>query len=353
MRNLIYACLVFLVLNQFSSAKLVLGQSEQYDGQPTLSPNGDLIAFVSTRAGSHDVWIMDTKGENVFNLTSGFRDSNEILPRWSPDGHKILFESLKDGVSDIWVATVANGQMVDVTLTIEENTGGAVWSPDGSQIAFVISQGIGNGNIGIMNQDGSNFTRLTEGNNDYFSAAWLPDGEHISFLSYGRESSSLNLVKVSEPTDVRVLVQDIITYAWSPNGDFVAFTTHKDDEIFANEIWLLEPSHSTITNLTGSTKFFGISSLVWSPNGKQILIQSECNGNHDLWKLALVSNEIIGLGDCTNGHNSSTQWSSDGQYILFQSSSNSRTSLWIMNSDGSNPRNLLAADDKTLKFVFR
>ena len=63
--------------------------STREDHQPRVSPDGSQIAFVADRSGSDQLWLADTKGENLRQLTR--------LPRavitdisWSPDGLDIL-----------------------------------------------------------------------------------------------------------------------------------------------------------------------------------------------------------------------------------------------------------------------
>ncbi|MCH8293769.1 PD40 domain-containing protein, partial [Candidatus Poribacteria bacterium] len=53
------------------------------------------------------------------------------------------------------------------------------WSPDGSKIAFSRDDGIGN--IYVMNSDGSNMVKLTDGQGAKRAPAWSPDGQHIVY----------------------------------------------------------------------------------------------------------------------------------------------------------------------------
>jgi Tol biopolymer transport system component len=61
-----------------------LTNDKAYDADPSWSPTGSKICFVSTRSGKLDLWIMDRDGANLHQLT-GFSkskgDSKE--PQWS------------------------------------------------------------------------------------------------------------------------------------------------------------------------------------------------------------------------------------------------------------------------------
>ena len=49
---------------------------------PAYSPDGEKIAFVSTRDGDHNIYLMDTNGENVVKLTSTPHGVDNIYPSW-------------------------------------------------------------------------------------------------------------------------------------------------------------------------------------------------------------------------------------------------------------------------------
>jgi Tol biopolymer transport system component len=59
----------------------------------------------------------------------------------------------------------------------------AVWSPDGTRIAFDRTGPSAFGDIWVMNADGSGQKRLTTSPGDDLGSAWSPDGEQIAFQS--------------------------------------------------------------------------------------------------------------------------------------------------------------------------
>jgi imidazolonepropionase-like amidohydrolase/Tol biopolymer transport system component len=59
------------------------------DSQPQFSPNGKTIAFVSDRDGWSNLWLMDTDGSNVRQLTKK-QTGTYISPTWMPEGNGLL-----------------------------------------------------------------------------------------------------------------------------------------------------------------------------------------------------------------------------------------------------------------------
>ncbi len=73
-----------------------------YYGSPAWSPKGDRIACsVMDEGNNFSIWTFSTEGKDARKLTTG-GGSNES-PSWSPDGRHIAFMSTRTGSSEIWV----------------------------------------------------------------------------------------------------------------------------------------------------------------------------------------------------------------------------------------------------------
>lgn len=70
-------------------AARALSRGMAFDTQPTVSPDGTRIAFVSDRSGADNLWTMKRDGSDPRQVT--FRDDNPVFvsPTWSADGRTL------------------------------------------------------------------------------------------------------------------------------------------------------------------------------------------------------------------------------------------------------------------------
>ena len=74
--------------------------------QPSFSPNGDTVAYASNRSGSWDIWLTGIDGTNPIRLTTGL--SNDIHPSFSPDGKYLAYCSFgpRSQQWELWILDI-------------------------------------------------------------------------------------------------------------------------------------------------------------------------------------------------------------------------------------------------------
>ncbi len=111
--------------------------STKDDANPQFSPDGQRVAFASTRSGNFEIWVADGQAGHLLQLTSFGRDGYAGSPRWSPDGKAIAFDFSAGDTDnvDVYVMSASGGTPRRVTTSpVIDAT--PTWSRDGRWIYF-------------------------------------------------------------------------------------------------------------------------------------------------------------------------------------------------------------------------
>ena len=267
-----------------------LTKSPSSDSRPQGAPGGDHIAFISSRGGNPDIYIMKTDKE-PFRLTNNQVYDYSPSFCWSPCGTKLVYETDADGNPEIYIMKLVNSQKVRLTKNGVYD-GHPAWSPDGNLIAFE-SWRQGNNEIYTMKLDGSGVKRLTKSEADDYYPSWSPDCKDLVFLTRNKQFASLQIV----------------------------------DKEGYYEPWLLDKlcDRDAVPQ--------------WSPDGKTILYVSWEEGDREIYTIKRDGRGIKNLSK-NPAEDTTPVWSADGKKVIFASNRNRNWEIYIMNSDGTSVKNL-------------
>jgi Tol biopolymer transport system component len=144
---------------------------------PSLSPDGEWMAFEQRTAEDIDIEVVRANGTGRRTLAGG--PGLQIDPAWSPDGTRIAWSNVHQGRGEIHVAN-ADGSSPRRLTEIGPDSGPA-WSPESTRIAF--SRG---GVIQVVDASGSAPPRqlVSSSSGAMFAPSWSPDGRLIAMESF-------------------------------------------------------------------------------------------------------------------------------------------------------------------------
>ncbi len=255
---------------------------------------------------------------------------------------RIAFSSFREGESMVFIMN-ADGSELNALTDISARAKQPIWSPDGEQIAFVLSKEEEDHNLDIylMNKDGSNLVRLTDFDSIETDPTWSPDGTKIAFSS-GQDTytditqglvSVFNIFVMSSDGSSVERLTDIeaknMSPKWSPDGNKLVFQTDRDGNI---EIYIMNADGSGQLNLTNDPSDDQTPS--WSPDGKMIAFTSDRDGNEEIYLMNADGSNVTRLTD-DSGRNKRPTWSPDGRMIAFYSDRSGNFEVYVMAIDGS------------------
>jgi TolB protein len=190
---------------------------------PLDAPNAWLLFDSDAVEYNRDLYAMRADGSVLLRLTTDL--SNEQNPTVSPNGRSLAFVSDRTGSNQIYIEDLATGGLVQLT-TIPAGADQPSWSPDSSRIAFHSGA-----SVWIMAADGSGQRVVATGLDDGINPAEYPsvslDGTQVVFEGPG----GIGVARLDK-TGTRYIVPNVAaigeTPAVSPDGTLVAFAVACD-----------------------------------------------------------------------------------------------------------------------------
>jgi Tol biopolymer transport system component len=106
-----------------------------YLSWPRIPPDGKYAIVADRRKNKAKLWLYDLKRGTANPFTFG--EGEESYPSWSPDGQQVAFTSTRGGgQEDIYVKPVGGGSGEQLLLNTEGDKEVDAWSPDGRFLAF-------------------------------------------------------------------------------------------------------------------------------------------------------------------------------------------------------------------------
>ena len=345
-------------------------------GDPKISPDGKWVAYaVSTpdmnaNRNASNVWIVSTSGGTPMQLTQSGHDS---APEWSPDAKTLAFLSSREGNSQVYLLSMDGGEAHAVTHL---STGADLvkWSPDGKTIAFTSSV------YPDCKDDPCNKKRDEEKDKNKVKAHvyeqllyrhwthWFEGKRSHVFVTAADGSGEPRDLTAGAnydvPPDERGGPSDI---NFSPDSKEICFTsvTDKMEAISTNaDLFLVPVTGGEPKRITANPAFDG--NPVYSPDGRFIAYHAQLTPGYesDRWRVMLYDRQngkSENLSERFDRSANELAWSADSKTIYFTAENETLQPIYALAArSGAEPKKIVAegfntgltlsGDGKTLAF---
>ena len=313
-------------------------------GDPQISPDGSQVAYVRrsmdimTDRARGNIWLVSADGERHRPLLSGADSYSN--PTWSPNGDRLAYVSSAEGRGpQVHVRWMDSGQTAMLS-NLREGPGGLAWSPDGTQLAFsmfVPAEGTtlasppkapegaewaapakvidrlyyradgrgyletGNTHIFVLSADGGTPRQLTSGDyNHGGSLSWAPDGNTIVFSAnrledyeYHPTQSEIWTVNVDDGTLTQLTdrLGPDFSPSYSPDGSSIAYLGFDDRKMGYHNIgvYVMDTDGSNSRELTADFDR-SVAGVQWAGASNRFYVMYDDSGDRHIGTLSMNGN---------------------------------------------------------------
>ena len=278
-------------------------------------------------------------------------------PQISPDGRRVVYnrnsmDIMTDrAASRLWIVRTDGSGNVPLTgRDVAES--GAVWSPDGSRIAFTSATENG-AEIHVHWLADGKTARLTQLNRSPRGLSWSPNGEQIAFSMLVAEEPPVLVSAPAKPDDALWADEPRVTTRLKYERDGSGYI-----ETGYNHYFVVPAVGGSPRQVT-SGKFHHTGTPEWSVDGKALIFSGNRNEswehefqNSEIYRVDIDTGDVVALTD-RNGPDTSPVVSPDGRKIAYLSYADKVrtyqvTKLHVMNTDGSDKAELLPDFDRSV-----
>ncbi len=257
-------------------------------GDPVISPDGKHLVYAQEWIDGDDdkkyvnLWLMDLEKQESRRLTVG--KQRDTSPRWSPDGERIAFLSDRTDKNQIWLIDIKGGEAWQIETP--QTPSSIAWSPDGTALAFCAR-------VFDKDEDWNPYSAAPEGDRKRAEQQAESNDDDVSDVkvinrlrfrfdgvgSFGDKRLHVFVVAAVEPDDEgpepRQLTEGDYDHtgplSWSPDGRYIAFTAVRRDDadqLDKEDLWAVDVVTGRMTQLmNGSGR---VSGPKWGPEGDLI-----------------------------------------------------------------------------------
>jgi len=307
-------------------------------GWPCFAADGQSLFFHSQRQGKWGVWRVSPDGSGLERITPA--DVDAFTPCASADGKWLVLALRRGAPQQIELVDLAGRKMVAVTKDSSDHWNPSI-SADGSRVVYhMATPGFAVPNVELWGAPAETDLKLLRlaGSFPAFSA----DGKRLALVGGGfADVDVMNLDGSGRKTLYKGTNRGLFSTSWAHHDERIAFAVGAvfEEPRSGVDLMAVRPDGEGLHKLTEHAGNNGFPSF--SPDGKQLVFRSGREGSKNLY---LMNSDGSQPKQLTHGKWTDTMcdWSPTGDWIAFASDRDGPFEIWLIRPDGSGLRKLVS-----------
>jgi tricorn protease-like protein len=240
--------------------RLFIGEGDSRE--PSVNRAGQLL-LTQILAGQHrGLWQVDLETHSAGVLMDDAANLSQAV--WAPDGEMLAYVSNRSGSDQVWITRVDAGAgqaLTDEPVSASQPT----WNAGGTYLAYTARRS-DNLDIFRVRSDGQELRQLTNESSVDWQPAWSPVADQIAFVSNRSGEYQIHVMEAdgSNPRQITDLIGGAEQPRWSPDGGWIAFVGYsgEGEGLAAREIYLVRANGRDPMRLTHNA--FDDTEPVWA-----------------------------------------------------------------------------------------
>jgi dipeptidyl aminopeptidase/acylaminoacyl peptidase len=304
---------------------------------PAVSPDGNWVAYESTEVAlpggerNKDVFLVPLAGGEQRRLTT--HPKSDGRPRFSPDGKRLAFLSSRDGSSQVYLLDLLGGEPVKAT-SLPNGADSYVWIDDRTLLA-----------LSDVRPDGKEEPAATSSARVYdelFVRHWdtWEDGKRTHLFAVPLEGGPARDLTPGDRDTPPFSLGGPDDYAASPDGKEICFSRNDEPSRATStnaDLYVVPVTGGELKRIAASPGYDG--ACRYSPDGTMIAFRAQMRAGYesDRWRLLIYDRRtgaVRNLTESFDRHAGAPAWSADSRTLFFAAEDEARSPLFSVPAAG-------------------
>ena len=176
---------IYTVPEEHGNTRNLTQTSNAREENPTWSPNGKWVAYVTDISGESEIAVKSSDGAGEQQILTDRKKGYFYTPVWAPGSDKLAFS---DNEKTLWYINIKEKKIIKIDQSVRNEIHDYSWSPDGSWIAYSKTEDNNFSNIYLYNLNENKTTNVSSEMNDDYEPVFSSDGKYLYFISSRHEN---------------------------------------------------------------------------------------------------------------------------------------------------------------------